>query len=57
MANWTQSKVNELISCYEEHPCLYDATLKEYFNRSSTYATTPHAARNTVGSFIFPSEE
>ena len=33
MANWTQSKVNKLISCYEEHPCLYDTTLKEYFNR------------------------
>jgi len=32
-AVWTTSKIVELISLYEEMPCLYETTSKDYFNR------------------------
>ena len=30
---WTTEKVVLLISLYEERPCLYETTSKDYFNR------------------------
>ena len=32
-AVWTTAKVVSLIALYEERPCLYETTSKEYFNR------------------------
>ena len=30
---WTEEKVDDLISLFEEKPCLFKTKLKEYFNR------------------------
>lgn len=30
---WTEVNVSELISLYEERPCLYNTKSKDYFNR------------------------
>ena len=32
---WTEERVDELIMLLEERPCLYNTTLKDYFNRNS----------------------
>ena len=30
---WTEGMVSELITLYEERPCLYNTKAKDYFNR------------------------
>lgn len=30
---WTEERVEELISLFEERPCLYNTKAKDYFNR------------------------
>ena len=30
---WTEGVVSELITLYEERPCLYNTKAKDYFNR------------------------
>ena len=30
---WTDEKVEELITLFEEKPCLFNTKLKDYFNR------------------------
>ena len=32
---WTAETSDQLISLYEERPCLYNTTLKEYHNRDA----------------------
>ena len=31
---WTEVNVGELITLYEERPCLYNTKSKDYFNRN-----------------------
>ena len=33
MTMWTLEKVEEFIELYEERPCLYNTTMKDYHNR------------------------
>ena len=41
---WTQEKVEQLIGLYEDRPCLYNTTLKEYHNRDARKKTIEELA-------------
>ena len=50
-AVWSTSKVVSLIALYEERPCLYETTSKDYFNRDLRSKALQEIVENLGGEF------